>query len=114
MRWPPAAAAGSFAHTVKVMVTAAMRCLFAVNRLSVARYRNRHATSGAKSDAGDAQVLAEIVRLDRARHRPVAGDTDLGEATKLVVRSHQSLVSGRTRHVLRLRSVLPELFSAAL
>jgi transposase len=48
--------------------------VFAINPMSVARYRERHSTSGAKSDAGDAHVLAEIVRLDRAHHRPVAGD----------------------------------------
>jgi hypothetical protein len=54
--------------------------------------------------------LAEIVRLDRAHHRPVAGDSELGEAVKLVARSHQSLVWDRTRHVLRLRGVLREFF----
>jgi transposase len=58
--------------------------------------------------------LAEIVRLDRAHHRPVAGDSELGEAIKLVARSHQSLVWDRTRHVLRLRGVLREFFPAAL
>ncbi len=49
--------------------------LFAINPMSVARYRERHSTSGAKSDAGDAHVLAEIVRLDRDHHRPIAGDS---------------------------------------
>ena len=73
--------------------------VFAINPMSVARYRERHSTSGAKSDAGDAHVLAEIVRLDRAHHRPVAGDSDLGEAIKLVARSHQTLIWDRTRHV---------------
>ena len=38
--------------------------VYAINPMSVARYRERHSTSGAKSDAGDAHVLAEIVRLD--------------------------------------------------
>ena len=80
--------------------------VFAINPMSTARYRERHSTSGAKSDAGDAHVLAEIVRLDRAHHRPVAGDSDDGEAMKLVTRSHQSLIWDRTRHVLRLRSAL--------
>jgi Transposase len=51
--------------------------VFAINPMSVARYRERQSTSGAKSDAADAHLLAEIVRLDRAHHRPVAGD---GEA----------------------------------
>jgi len=88
--------------------------VFAINPMSASRYRERHSTSGAKSDAGDAHVLAEIVRLDRAHHRPVAGDSGLAEAIKLVARSHQSLVWDRTRHILRLRSVLREFFPAAL
>jgi hypothetical protein len=57
--------------------------VFAISPLSSARYRERYSTSGAKRDAGDAHVLAEIVRLDRDRHRQIAGDTDLsnfGEA----------------------------------
>jgi transposase len=47
--------------------------VYAINPMSSARYRERHSTSGAKSDAGDAHVLAEIVRLDHAHHRQVAG-----------------------------------------
>ena len=88
--------------------------VFGINPLSVARYRERHSTSGAKSDAADAHLLAEIVRLDRAHHRPVAADTDEGEAIKLTARTHQSLIWDRTRHVLRLRSTLREYFPAAL
>jgi transposase len=88
--------------------------VFAINPLSVARYRQRHSTSGAKSDAADAHLLAEIVRLDRAHHRPVAADSEMGEAIKLVARSHQTIIWERTRHVLRLRSALREYFPAAL
>ena len=50
--------------------------VFAVNPMSTSRYRDRHSTSGAKSDPGDAKVLADMVRTDRHNHRPVAGDTD--------------------------------------
>ena len=50
--------------------------VFAINPLQVARYRERHSSSGAKSDGADAHLLAEIVRLDRAHHRQVAGDTE--------------------------------------
>jgi hypothetical protein len=88
--------------------------VFAINPMSVARYRERHSTSGAKSDAGDAHGLAEIVRLDHAHHRQVAGDSALAEAVKLVARAHQSLIWDRTRQVLRLRSTLREFFPAAL
>jgi transposase len=88
--------------------------VFPINPMSVARYRERHSTSGAKSDAADAHLLAEIVRLDRAHHRPVAADSDQGEAIKLTARTHQSLIWDRSRHVLRLRSTLREYFPAAL
>jgi hypothetical protein len=59
-------------------------------------------------------VLAEIVRLDRAHHRPIAVDSVHGESVKLVARAHQGMVWERTRHVLRLRSALREFFPAAL
>jgi hypothetical protein len=82
--------------------------------MSAARYRERHSTSGAKSDPGDAHVLGEIVRLDRAHHRPVAGDSDAVEGLKLVARSHQSMIWERTRHLQRLRQALREYFPAVL
>jgi len=63
--------------------------VFAINPMSVARYRERHSTSGAKSDSAEAHVLAEIMRLDRAHQRPVAGDSGLGEAIKLTAGTRQ-------------------------
>jgi transposase len=45
--------------------------VLAVNPLSTSRYRERHSTSGAKSDPGDAKVLAELARTDGHNHRPV-------------------------------------------
>src|SRR3712207_1384499 len=88
--------------------------VFALNPVQVARYRERHGASGAKSDRGDAHVLAELVRLDRAHHRPVAGDSPEVEGLKLVARSHQAFIWDRTRHFQRLRSALREYFPAAL
>jgi transposase len=88
--------------------------VYAINPLSVDRYRDRHATSGAKSDPGDAKVLADIVRTDRHNHRPVAGDSDLAEGVKLLARTHQSFVWERQRHANRLRSTLREFYPAAL
>jgi transposase len=98
---------------VQALISAGYR-VYAINPLSVARYRDRHSPSRAKSDTGDAHVLAEIVRLDRDHHRPVTGDTPDAEAIKLVARAHQSLIWERTRHLLRLRSALREYFPAAL
>ncbi|MCA1704454.1 MAG: IS110 family transposase [Actinobacteria bacterium] len=88
--------------------------VYAINPLSVDRYRDRHSTSGAKSDPGDAKVLADIVRTDRHNHRQVAGDSELAEAIKLLARTHQSFVWQRQRHVNRLRSNLREFYPQAL
>jgi transposase len=88
--------------------------VFAVNPLSVARYRERFVTSGAKSDPGDAHVLAGLVRTDREHHRPVAGDSELAEAVKILARAHQSMCWLRGQQANTLRSTLREFYPAAL
>jgi transposase len=88
--------------------------VYAVNPLQVARYRERHSTSGAKSDPGDAHVLAELVRLDRAHHRPIAGDSAIAEHVKVVARAHQSMIWSRQRQANTLRSMLREYYPGAL
>jgi transposase len=88
--------------------------VYAVNPLAVSRYRDRHQVSGAKSDAGDAKVLADLVRTDRHNHRPVAGDSELAEAVKVLARTHQSLVWTRQRQLNQLRSLLREFYPGAL
>jgi hypothetical protein len=88
--------------------------VYAVNPLHVARSRERHGTAGGKSDPGDAHVLAELVRLDRAHHRPVAGDSALAEHVKVLTRTHQSLIWSRQRQTNALRSMLREFYPAAL
>jgi transposase len=86
----------------------------AINPLQVARYRERHSTSGAKSDPGDAHLLAEIVRVDRAHHRPVAGDSEIAEHVKVAARAHPTMIWSRVRQVNALRSLLREYYPAAL
>ena len=88
--------------------------IYAINPLQVARYRGRRSVSGAKSDTGDAHVLADMVRLDRHQLRPVAGDSAQAEAVKVLSRAHKTLIWERTRHLLRLRHALREFFPAAL
>jgi transposase len=95
-------------------LTAAAYQVFAVNPLAVARYRDRHHVSGAKSDASDAKLLADLVRTDRHNHRPIDGDSADAEAIKVVARAHQSLIWARTRHTNTLRSALREYYPAAL
>jgi len=88
--------------------------VFAVNPMSVSRYRDRHAVSGAKSGPGDAKVLADLVRTDRHNHRPAAGDSDLAEAAGVLARAHQSMIWSRRRQANMLRSALREFYPAAL
>src|ERR1700694_2190815 len=88
--------------------------VYAVNPLAVARYRDRHQVSGAKSDAGDAKLLADLVRTDRHNHRRIAGDSTAVEAIKVLARAHQNLIWTRTRHTNALRSALREYYPAAL
>lgn len=88
--------------------------VFAINPLQVSRYRERHAVSGAKSDAADAHVLADMVRTDAHQLRTVAGDSAQAAAVKVVTRAHKTLIWERTRHVQRLRHALREYFPAAL
>jgi transposase len=95
-------------------LVAAGYTVIAVNPMSTSRYRERHSSSGAKSDPGDARVLAEMVRTDRHNHRPVAGDSELAQAVKVLARAHQSLIWTRQRHVNQLRSTLREFYPAAL
>ncbi|MBG0831628.1 IS110 family transposase [Planomonospora sp. ID67723] len=88
--------------------------MHAINPMAAARYRERYATSRAKSDRADARVLADVVRLDRHRHRPIATDSDHAEAIKALARAHQQLIWARQRQVNVLRSHLREFYPAAL
>jgi hypothetical protein len=70
--------------------------------------------SGAKSDRGDAHMLADMVRTDSHQLRAVAGDSADAGAVKVVARTHKTLIWERTRQVQRLRHQLREYFPAAL
>jgi transposase len=120
-------AAGEEADDVEVLVgietdrgpwvqalVAAGYTVLGVNPLQAARFRDRLGVSGAKSDAADAHVLADMVRTHAHELRPVAGDSAESEAIKVVARTHKTLIWERTRHTQRLRHALREYFPAAL
>jgi transposase len=93
---------------------AAGYAVFPVNPLQASRFRARHGVSGAKSDTGDAHVLADMVRTDSHQLRPAAGDSAAAEAVKVVARTHKTLIWERTAVVQRLRAQLREYFPAAV
>jgi hypothetical protein len=88
--------------------------VFPVNPLQASRYRERHGVSRAKSDGGDAHMLADMVRTDSHQLRPAAGDSPEAEAVKVTARMHKTMIWERTRAVQRLRHQLREYFPAAL
>jgi transposase len=95
-------------------LAAAGYLVYAINPMQATRYRERHTSSGAKSDPGDAHVLAAIVRTDRDHHRPVAGDSEHAEVVKTLARTHQTMIWTRQRQTNQLRSMLREFYPAAL
>jgi transposase len=95
-------------------LVAAGYLVFGVNPLQAARFRDRHGVSGAKSDAGDAHALADMVRTDSHQLRAAAGDSPEAEGLKVLARMHKTMIWERTRAVQRLRHQLREYFPAAL
>jgi hypothetical protein len=57
------------------------RVIYPINPLAASHYRSRYAVSGAKSDATDAVLLANIIRTDPDAHRPLPADTELAQAS---------------------------------
>ena len=88
--------------------------VYPVNPLQASRYRERHHVSGAKSDAGDAHMLADMVRTDSHQLRGAAGDSPEAAGVKVLARTHKTLIWERTRAVQRLRHQLREYFPAAI
>jgi transposase len=68
------------------------RKVFAINPMAVSRYRDRHSVARKKSDAGDALVLANILRTDLPSHRPLPADSELAQAIAVLARAQQDAV----------------------
>lgn len=90
------------------------RTVYAINPKAVDRYRDRHSVARKKSDAGDALVLAHILRTDRAAHRPLPADSELTQAIAVLARAQQDAVWERTCAHNKLRSLLREYYPAIL
>ena len=90
------------------------RPVFAINPLAVARYRDRHSVARRKSDAGDALVLANILRTDMHAHRQLPADSDHARAIAVLARAQQDAVWDRVIAHNRLRSLLHEYYPALL
>ena len=95
-------------------MVAAGRSVYPINPMSVSRYRDRHSVARRKSDAGDALVLANVLRTDLAAHRPLPADSELAQAIAVLARAQQDAVWARTDAHNTLRSLLREFYPALL
>jgi transposase len=90
------------------------RVIYPINPLAASRYRSRYAVSGAKSDATDAVLLANIVRTDPDAHRPLPADTEAARAIRVLARAQQDAVWARQQVGNQVRDLLKEFYPAAI
>lgn len=75
--------------------------------------RPRFSAARAKSDPGDARLLADLVRTDRGRFRVLCPSDPATTALRRLVRTRGELVSERTRLANRLRGLLEDTWPGA-
>jgi transposase len=90
------------------------RTIYPINPLAASRYRARYAISGAKSDATDAVLLANIIRTDPDAHRGLPADTELAQAIRVLARAQQDAVWARQQIGNQIRDLLKDFYPAAL
>ena len=78
----------------------------------VKNLRSRYGSAGAKDDRFDAFVLADVLRTDRARLRPLVPDTPATIALRAAVRARRDLVAHRVAACNQLRAHLAVAFPA--
>lgn len=75
--------------------------------------RPRYSACGGKSDAGDAFILADILRTDGHRFRPLRPLSDELRALRALVRTRDDLVAERTALENQLRALLESFWPGA-
>ena len=80
----------------------------------VKNLRSRYGSAGNKDDRFDAYVLADVVRTDRRRLRPLERDTVATTALRTTVRARRDMVVHRVATANQLRSHLQIVFPGAV
>lgn len=75
--------------------------------------RPRYRSHGAKSDASDAYLLADLLRTDGHRFKPLAAQSDEIRALRALVRGRDDLVATRVQLANQLRSLLESFWAGA-
>jgi transposase len=79
---------------------------------AVIPYRDRQRRTGAKSDADDARLLADILCQDRELYPPLANDSPLARELQAISRGRKQLVKHRIPVINQLKRNLKTYFPA--
>ena len=75
--------------------------------------RPRYSAAGGKSDPGDAFILADLLRTDGQRFRPLHAPSDETRAVRALVRGREQLVAQRVALANQLRALLERFWPGA-
>lgn len=87
--------------------------VFPIHPNAVKAMRPRYRSHGAKSDASDAYLLADALRTDGHRFRPLVPQSDAIRALRALVRGRDDLVATRQEVANQLRSLLESFWPGA-
>lgn len=88
--------------------------VFVITPRQVKGLRSRYSGSGAKSDAGDAYLLADVLRTDRRRLTPLTQDSEATQVLQALSRTRKQLVESRVGLVNQLTAELERCFPGAI
>jgi transposase len=88
--------------------------VYVITPRQVKGLRSRYSGSGAKSDAGDAYLLADVLRTDGHRLTALSQDSDATRVLRQLGRTRKQLVEARVGMLNQLRALLELAFPAAI
>lgn len=98
---------------IEAMIDARL-AVFVIPPRQVKALRSRYSSTGAKSDPGDAYVLADALRTDRHRLQPLSIDSPETKVLRALTRTRKDLVEARVALVNQLRAQLELCFPGAV
>jgi transposase len=98
---------------VEALLDAGLRVVVITPR-QVKGLRSRYSAAGAKSDPGDAYLLADVLRTDRHRLRALSRDSQATRVLRSLTRTRRQLVEARVGLVNQLRAELERVFPGAI
>ena len=88
--------------------------IYPLNPLAVSRYRDRYTASRAKSDSFDAELIAQALRTDRHRFRPLKPDSDLVRELRILVQDQRRFIQTKAMFLNQLHSCLMKYYLVSM